>query len=200
MPLAEGLPSLTSEGKAREVERLIEPTLTDMGFDIVRVQLSGEREKSLQIMAERHVDGGMSVENCAEVSRAVSALLDVEDPIRGAYVLEVSSPGIDRPLTRLADFERYAGFEAKVELRVPQEGRKRFRGRLRGVENGTIRLETETEEVSLAFSDLAKAKLVLTDDLIAASSRAHEEAEGGEAEVGDQADHGGPDHGPADQE
>jgi ribosome maturation factor RimP len=120
-------------------------------------------------MVERQDGRGVSVDDCAAASRLVSAVLDVEDPVSGSYVLEVSSPGIDRPLTRLRDFERFAGFEARVELRVPVDGRRRFRGRLLGVDHERIRLETDREEVELSFDDIQKAKLVLTDDLIAAS-------------------------------
>ena len=161
----------TSEGRAAEVERLIAPLLSDMGYDIVRVQLSGTQRLKLQVMVERRDGSGMTVDHCAEVSRAVEALLDVDDPIRAGYVLEVSSPGIDRPLTRLADFARFAGFEAKLELRVPVSGQRRFRGRLLGLDGERLRLQTEDGELSLDFDDLAKAKLVLTDDLIAAHTR-----------------------------
>ena len=164
--------ALTSEGRAAEIERLIAPTLGDMGFDIVRVQLGGGQRQLLQVMAERGDGGGMTVDDCAEISRAVSALLDVADPIAGAYTLEVSSPGIDRPLTRLGDFERFAGFEAKLELRIPLKGRRRFRGRLLGLEGAQVRLATDDGELRLSFDDLAKAKLVLTDELIAASTGA----------------------------
>lgn len=165
----------TSEGKAADVENLIAPSLADMGFEIVRVQLTGSGRggrQVLQIMAER-LDGTMSVEDCAEVSRAASALLEVEDPIQGAYQLEVSSPGIDRPLTRLKDFERFAGFEAKLELQMPHEGQRRFRGRLKGLEGDDtilLLLDEGERELKVSFAELAKAKLVLTDDLIAAST------------------------------
>src|SRR6056297_3500273 len=115
------------------VHDIIEPAAEAMGYELVRVHLSGGRRPVLQVMVERADRAPMNVDDCAEVSRAVSAVLDVEDPVPGEYVLEVSSPGIDRPLTRLADFERFAGFEAKVETEAPIEGRKRFRGRLEGV-------------------------------------------------------------------
>ncbi len=161
----------TSEGRASEVERLIAPTLADMGYEIVRVQLSGDARPRLQVMVERSDETGMTVDDCAAVSRAAEALLDVEDPIRGTYVLEVSSPGIDRPLTRLADFDRFAGFEAKLELRVPRDGRRRFRGRLLGTEGEEVRLATERGEICVSFDELARAKLVLTDELIAAGGR-----------------------------
>lgn len=167
----------TSEGKAAEVERLIAPSIEAMGYDIVRVQLSGGDRLRLQIMAERRSDGGMSVDDCAEVSRAVAAILDVEDPIDSAYALEVSSPGIDRPLTRLADFDRFAGFEARVETVQPIDGRRRFRGRLLGTRGGDIAMVCEESEMTLPFADVQKAKLVLTDELIAASRRGDDAAD-----------------------
>lgn len=158
----------TSEGKAAEIERMIAPALLDMGYDIVRVQLSGERRAKLQVMVERHDDEAVTVDDCARVSRAVEAILDVDDPIAGAYVLEVSSPGIDRPLTRLSDFERFAGFDARVEMRMPIAGRRRFRGRLLGLDGERVRLATEDGEVALPYADVAKAKLALTEELMAA--------------------------------
>ena len=160
----------TSEGLAAEVERIVAPALTDMGYDIVRILFSGQRPARLQVMAERHDGASITVDDCAEISRTVSALLDVEDPIAGAYNLEVSSPGIDRPLTRLADFDRFAGFEAKLEMLDGIDGRRRFSGRLRGVEGDSIRLQIDGEDmVVLPFAGLAKAKLVLNDELLAAS-------------------------------
>ncbi len=172
-------PAKTSEGKAAEVERLIAPAIEAMGYDIVRVLLSGGDRLCLQIMAERRSDGRMNVDDCAEISRAVAAILDVEDPIDSAYTLEVSSPGLDRPLTRLADFERFAGFEAKVEMQLPVDGRRRFRGRLLGVRDDNIVLACEEGEVALPFAEMMKAKLVITDDLIAASSpKAAEDGQG----------------------
>lgn len=156
----------TSEGKAAEVERLIAGTLNAMGYDIVRVQLSGNRRPRLQIMAERRDGAGMRVEDCVQASRAVEAILEVEDPIAGAYELEVSSPGLDRPLTRLADFSRFAGHEAKLETQVPRDGRRRWRGRLLGVAGENVRLAADDGEIEVPFRDLAKAKLVLTDELL----------------------------------
>jgi ribosome maturation factor RimP len=161
--------AVTGEGKAAEVERLIAPSLAEMGYDIVRVQLSGERRAKLQLMVERQDGGGMTVDDCAIVSRAVEAILDVADPIAGAYVLETSSPGIDRPLTRRGDFERFAGFDARIEMRMPVDGRRRFSGRLLGLEGDLVRLATEGGEIALPIADMAKAKLVLTDELLAAS-------------------------------
>jgi ribosome maturation factor RimP len=162
----------TSEGKAAEVEELITPAIEAMGYDIVRVQLSGGDRLRLQVMAERRSDGSMNVDDCAEVSRAVAAILDVEDPIDSAYTLEVSSPGIDRPLTRLADFDRFAGFEARIETALPVDGRRRFRGRLLGTRGTDIAMVCEEDEITLPFADVQKAKLVLTDALIAASRQA----------------------------
>jgi ribosome maturation factor RimP len=160
----------TSEVKAAQVESLIGPSLTDMGYDIVRVVLSGDRRAKLQIMVERHDGAGMTVDDCAGISRAVAAILDVSDPIAGAYVLEVSSPGLDRPLTRLGDFARFAGFEARVETRMPVEGQRRFRGRLLGLDGARVQLATDKGEITIDFADVAKAKLILTDELIAAGS------------------------------
>jgi ribosome maturation factor RimP len=122
-------------------------------------------------MAERRDDAPMTVEDCAEISRAVSALLDVADPIAGAYTLEISSPGIDRPLVRPEDYERFAGFEAKVELAQPLDGRRRFRGRILGRTAAGARLLAESGEVLLPFEAIQRARLVLTDELIAAAQR-----------------------------
>lgn len=155
------------------IAALIEPSLEAMGFELVRVHYSGGGRPVLQIMCERSADGGMSLDDCAEVSRAVSALLDVEDPIPEAYELEVSSPGIDRPLTRPKDFARFAGHEAKLELAAPHDGRRRFRGIVQGIEDGQVRLVVEGgEEVALPFPQIKAAKLVLTDALIAAHQAA----------------------------
>ena len=165
------LRSKTSEGKAAEIEALIAPVLQDMGYEVVRILLSGDRRMKLQIMAERSADGGMGVDDCATVSRAVEAVLDVAEPISGSYLLEVSSPGLDRPLTRPKDFERYAGMEAKLELAQPVEGRRRFTGRLLGLSGETVHLETAEGELQVAFDDVAKAKLVLTDELLAMGAR-----------------------------
>ena len=147
---------------------IIEPSLEAMGYRLVRVAFLGAKRATLQIMAERIDDAPMTVDDCTEISRSVSALLDVADPIAEAYMLEVSSPGIDRPLVRPEDYDRFAGFEARVELERPLDGRKRFRGRLLGRAGGQIRLAAENGEVQLPFADIAKAKLVITDDLLKA--------------------------------
>jgi ribosome maturation factor RimP len=152
------------------ISALIEPSLDAMGYELVRVQLQGRQRQVLQIMAELRNRTPMTVEHCADISRSVSAILDVEDPIPGAYTLEVSSPGIDRPLTRAQDYERFAGFEAKVETTRPVDGRKRFRGRLIGIDAElVVRLEVEAEQVAIPFADIQRSKLVLTDDLIDAA-------------------------------
>jgi ribosome maturation factor RimP len=147
------------------VEQIIAPTLDDMGYELVRVQLTvGQQHSRLQIMAERADQQGMTVDDCADISRAVSALLDVEDPISGSYDLEVSSPGVDRPLTRPQDFVRFAGELARVELREAVDGQRRYRGLLKGVEDGTAVLETEKGDVRLPIADIEKAKLALPDE------------------------------------
>jgi ribosome maturation factor RimP len=120
-------------------------------------------------MAERKDDQPMTVEDCADISRQVSAVLDVEDPIRSSYTLEVSSPGVDRPLTRPKDFQRFAGFEAKLETRQPIDGRRRFTGRLLGLDGEVVRLKDEAGEVALPYAQIQKARLVLTDELLKAA-------------------------------
>lgn len=145
---------------------LTEPLAAELGLEVVRVRLSGVKRKRLQIMAERQADGLMAVENCEALSRALSAVLDVTDPIQGEYDLEVSSPGIDRPLVRLNDFVRFAGHEAKIELSLPLDGQRRFRGTLNGIAGEAVLLTTETGPVSLSFAALNTARLVLTDKLI----------------------------------
>jgi ribosome maturation factor RimP len=158
---------------AKRVADLIDPSLTDMGFELVRVQFTGNTRKTLQVMAERADRVAMTVEDCAQISRAVSALLDVEDPIAGQYLLEVSSPGLDRPLTRKDDFVRFAGFEAKLETAMPVDGRKRFKGRLIGLnEEGAIVIAPEEGgELVVPFSNFVRGKLVLTDDLIKSAEK-----------------------------
>lgn len=158
--------------RVREVRRIIEPSLEAMGYEVVRVHLSGANRPLLQVMAERADEAAMTVDDCAEVSRTVSALLDVEDPIDSAYTLEVSSPGIDRPLTRLKDFDRFAGYDVRIEVRTPIENRRRFKGRLEGTEDGNVLVALEDDPddqvALLPFEEIAKAKLVLNDRLLAA--------------------------------
>ncbi|MGR3502313.1 ribosome maturation factor RimP [Pseudaestuariivita sp.] len=149
----------------RRLAEIVTPVIEDMGFELVRIRLMGGNTPTLQIMAER-AGGGIEVDECAEISTAVSATLDVEDPILDAYTLEVSSPGIDRPLTRLKDFDLYEGYEAKLETSELIDGRKRFRGVLAGVEDGEVLINLDIGTVGLQFDWLADAKLVLTDELI----------------------------------
>lgn len=156
----------------RRIEEMIAPTLAEMGYAVVRVRLSGGTRPTLQIMAERSDETGMTVEDCAAISHSVSAILDVDDPISGGYTLEVSSPGIDRPLVRRRDFERFAGFEAKIEMQAAVGGRRRFRGRLDGIDGDLIRLSMTDGIVRLPLADIEQAKLVLTDDLLTAAETA----------------------------
>ena len=158
---------------SQTIERIITPTLESLGYELVRVQLAGGIRKTLQVMAEPKDGRNMSLEDCAELSRAISAVLDVEDPISDAYSLEVSSPGIDRPLTRPKDFQRFAGHEAKVETMEPIDNRKRFKGKLLGVSGEAVKLDVEGAEIELPLKIIHKAKLVLTDALI----REHQQAE-----------------------
>ncbi len=163
----------------RRLSEIVSPVLEDMGFELVRLRLMGGKSPTLQIMADKP-DGGIEVDDCAKISTAVSATLDVEDPIEDAYALEVSSPGIDRPLTRLKDFEVWKGHEAKIETHEPIDSRKRFKGELQGVENGEILIEIdvngEPTVIGLQFDWLSDAKLVLTDDLIRDVLRARKDA------------------------
>ncbi len=152
-----------------EIARIIEPSLEAMGYRLVRVALTGTQRPTLQVMAERRDEAAMAVDDCALISRSISALLDVADPIAGAYMLEVSSPGIDRPLVRPEDYDRFAGFEARIDLIEPLDGRKRFRGRLLGRAEEYVRLIGEAGEVRLPLAAIVRAKLVLTEDLLAAA-------------------------------
>lgn len=152
----------------RRLAGIVAPTIEGLGYELVRLRLMGGRRSTLQIMAERP-DGWIEVEDCARISRAVSAVLDVEDPIAGEYVLEVSSPGIDRPLTRLKDFERYEGYEVKIESAEMIDGRRRFKGVLAGVQDDEVLLEIPEGTIGLNFGLLSDAKLVLTEALIAES-------------------------------
>lgn len=158
-----------------KIREAIEPSLSAMGYGLVQVKLAeGSRRRALILMAERTDDKAMSFDDCTEISRTVSALLDVEDPIEGAYDLEVCSPGIDRPLTREMDFERYTGYEAKCETMIPVEGRKRFRGIIKGIKKGLITIVMpEGTESQIAFTNIRTAKLVLTDALVAEAMKKH---------------------------
>jgi len=149
----------------RRLAEIITPVIEDMGFELVRVRLMSGKTSTLQIMAQKP-DGSIEVDDCAEISTAVSATLDVEDPILDAYTLEVSSPGIDRPLTRLKDFELWDGYEARVETTELIDGRRRFKGMLAGTENDEVLIEIEEGTIGLKFEWLSDAKLILTDELI----------------------------------
>lgn len=148
---------------------LLDPVAEAAGYAIVRLRLmGGEHARRLQIMAERPSDGDMNVEDCARLSRAISEIMDAADPVAGEYTLEVSSPGVDRPLTRLHDFEAYEGHLARIELDRIAEGRKRFKGVLAGVDDGQVAFDIDGEEETalIPFSWIAEAKLVLTDQLM----------------------------------
>ena len=148
---------------------LLDPVAEAAGYEIVRLRLmGGEHARRLQIMAERPVDGDMNVEDCARLSRAISEIMDAADPIAGEYTLEVSSPGVDRPLTRLKDFATFEGHEARLELDRMAEGRKRFKGLLAGVEDDAVAIDLEGEEETamIPFAWIVEAKLVLTDQLM----------------------------------
>ena len=157
-------------GLAAEIARLAEPVLEDLGFRLVRLVVSGSTGKTVQVMAERP-GGSLTIEDCEAISRQLSPLLDAHDPIAGSYRLEVSSPGIDRPLVRPSDFEAWAGHEAKIELKEMVGGRKRFRGRLEGFTDGEVRIEADLDQIGrkvLGFplGLIGEAKLVLTDELV----------------------------------
>ena len=159
----------------RRMAEIISPVIEDMGFELVRIRLMGGKSKTLQIMAERP-DGGIEVDECADISTAVSAILDVEDPITDAYALEVSSPGIDRPLTRLKHFEEFEGYDAKLETNELVGGRKRFKGVLAGVEDDEVLINVEEGTIGLKFDWLSEAKLILTDELIKDMLKARKDA------------------------
>ncbi|WP_298858876.1 ribosome maturation factor RimP [uncultured Sulfitobacter sp.] len=149
----------------RRLAEIITPVIEDMGYELVRVRLMSGKTSTLQIMADKP-DGGIEVDDLAQISTAVGAVLDVEDPIIDEYALEVSSPGIDRPLTRLKDFTNFEGYEAKIETDDLIDGRRRFKGELAGVEGGEVLINIEEGTVGLKFEWLTDAKLVLTDELI----------------------------------
>src|SRR6204780_294600 len=169
-------------GMAARVSAVAAPVLQAMGYRLVRIKISAEAGCTVQVMAERP-DGSMQIEDCEAVSRALSPVLDIADPIDRAYRLEISSPGIDRPLVRRSDFERFTGHLVKVEMAVAHEGRKRFRGMLDGVEGVAVRLHRddskagEEANVLLTMEDISEARLVLSDELIAESMRSGKKAE-----------------------
>ena len=154
---------------ADRIENLISPTIEILGFEIVRIEVLGEINPCLQIMAERIDEAGMNVDDCAQISRAVSAILDIEDPITNAYTLEVSSPGMDRPLVKRKHCERFAGAEIRLEKRGQGDEQRRYRGDLRGIKGDDVVLLIKGEEMLIPFADVQKAKIVITDALIAAA-------------------------------
>ena len=156
---------------ADRIAEMVRPTIEALGYSLVRVQILGRQRPRLQVMAERSDGRPMMVEDCASLSRSISAVLDVEDPIAAPYTLEVSSPGIDRPLVRLADYDRFAGFEARIELARPVEGRRRFRGRLLGTSSEVVRLDVDGANLDVHYADIQRAKLVLTEELLAAHAQ-----------------------------
>jgi len=161
----------TLSGLDARIAAAIAPTLGAMGYELVRVAVIGTLSPTVQIMADRADGSLIAVEDCEAISHAVGAVLDVDDPIQGNWTLEVSSAGIDRPLTRPKDWNRFAGHQAKAELTIPLDGRKRFAGIVLGAENGAARLRLDDgSEVALPLQDIRKARLVLTDALIAATS------------------------------
>ncbi len=149
----------------QRLAEILRPVIEGMGYELVRLRFMGGEGKTLQVMVDRP-KGGIDINELAEISTALSAVLDVEDPIENAYTLEVSSPGLDRPLTRPADFETWAGFEAKLETREPIEGRRRFRGRLHGMEGNEVLIEIAEGVIGLPFEWLASARLIANDELI----------------------------------
>ena len=167
---------ITEPGRAARVAAIAEPVLAELGYRLVRVRVSGTAGCTVQVMAERP-DGSLAIEDCEAASRALSPVLDANDPIEGPYRLEISSPGIDRPLVRRSDFDRYAGHIARIEMLAPVDGRRRFRGELLGTEGECVRLRSEevataeNPEVLLPIDDMMEARLVLTDELISESLR-----------------------------
>jgi ribosome maturation factor RimP len=161
--------------QASHLEPIFEPVIESAGFKLVRLRMMGGQNKTLQIMAERP-DGSMDVEGCTQLSHALLEFIESEDPIEGDYEIEVSSPGIDRPLTRLSDFTRWKGHEAKIELTVPLDGRKRFRGQLEGLDGNDVVITSQANRIQFPFRSILEAKLVLTDKLIQADLKARKGA------------------------
>ena len=197
-PIAESGPDtrrfLRETGVAAEIATIVEPVLEDPGFRLVRVKVQGgggTADKIVQLMAERP-DGSITIDDCETISKQVSPVLDVADPVSGAYRLEVSSPGIDRPLVRPSDFEDWSGHEAKIELTEPVGGRRKFKGMLEGFEDGEVRIEADTGEhgiqhLGLPVNLISDARLVLTDELIrdalARAKKRHSDRPGDGAEL-----------------
>ncbi len=156
--------------QTQAIETLISPAMAGMGYDVVRVKMFGASRPTLQVMVERQDAAAMTVEDCALISRTVSALLDVEDPITSSYTLEVSSPGLDRPLLRPADYDKFTGLEAKIELRGLLDGQRRFRGVLAGFADDLVNIVTKDGTKALPYEDIDNAKLIITDELLAAGT------------------------------
>jgi len=159
----------------KRLAAIVQPLIEGLGYELVRIRLMSGKHATLQIMADKP-EGGIEVDDCAKISSALSAVLDVEDPIEGEYTLEVSSPGIDRPLTRLKDFDMWVDYEAKMETSELIDGRKRFKGKLRGTEGNEVLIEIPEGTIGLEFDWLTDAKLVLTDELIAEMLKARKAA------------------------
>lgn len=171
------------DARVDRIKGLIAPTLEAMGYDLVRALVSGRHNPLLQVMAERKDGRAMHVDHCVEISHTLSALLEAADPIAGSYTLEVSSPGLDRPLMKPADYARFAGRAAKIETVRPLDGRRRFHGRLAGIDGETVRLETPDGPVAIAFADIVRARLVVDDKAMQDALR--HETGGGESKPGD---------------
>ena len=181
---------IIEQGVAARVAAIAEPVLAGLGYRLVRVRISGLAGCTVQIMAERP-DGSMTIEGCEAVSRALSPVLDVADPVDRAYRLEISSPGMDRPLVRRSDFERYAGNRVRIEMAVAIEGRRRFRGVLTGAEGNAARVHREdaapgeAADVLLPIDEMTDAKIMLSDDMIADSLRRGKQVERDASEIDD---------------
>lgn len=155
------------------LQDLLEPVITDLGYEVVRILTIGQKNPTLQIMIDRLDGKDITVEDCATVSRAVSTVLDEKDPIKDQYSLEVSSPGLDRPLTKIEHFKRFSGYEARIETAVEVEKRKRFKGVLGNVdEQNRVHIDVDGTDYAIAFDDISKAKLILTDELLQAAAEA----------------------------
>lgn len=172
----------------RQLLELLDPVAEAAGYNVVRLRLMGGERRRLQVMAERPEDGDMGIDDCTRLSRAISEVLDAADVVNGDYVLEVSSPGIDRPLTRRADFAAYAGLEVKLELDRMAEGRKRFRGVLTGLDGDNVGIDLEGEEHTalIPFSWITDAKLVMTDELMKRGAQARQQRIDAEQQQQDQ--------------
>ncbi len=162
---------MKATAQERKIASIIEPAISDLGFELVQVRLIGSQKlQTLQIMAENPATGKLDLNGCTAISRSVSALLDVEDPIASAYQLEVSSPGMDRPLTKAADFEKYTGEQISLETEEPDDdGQKRHRGVLTGFSGDIVTMTTDTGEIKVDLANIVKAKLVLTDERVKAA-------------------------------